>query len=192
LVGYDRRVAIHDSAATKRRILAAATAEFAEHGLAGARVDRIARRAGANKQLIYAYFGSKEGSFDSALEANVSQLLDAVPFTADDLPAYAGALFDFAVLHPQLLQLVRWHQLERPGVMDQLPETGASNKRKLEAVAAAQKAGTVGDTFPADQLFALLLTLIHGSAATHVVPVDGLKVQREWLVAGVRRLCAPA
>ena len=43
-----------DAEDTKRRIFEAATAEFADHGIAGARVDRIAARAGANKQLIYA------------------------------------------------------------------------------------------------------------------------------------------
>jgi len=185
-------MATRDSAATKQRILDAATAEFAEYGLAGARVDRIAARAGANKQLIYAYFGSKEGLFDSVLEANIALVLDAVPFTADDLPAYAAVLFDFAVAHPQLARLVRWHQLERPGVMNQLRETAASNKRKLDAVAAAQKAGKVSAALPADQLFALLLTLIHGAAETHVASGDGLAVQRETLVAGVRRLTSPA
>lgn len=46
---------------TPERILDAAAAEFAEHGFAGSRVDRIARRAGCNKQLLYHYFGSKEG-----------------------------------------------------------------------------------------------------------------------------------
>jgi AcrR family transcriptional regulator len=184
-------MATRDSTATKRRILDAATAEFAEYGLAGARVDRIAAGAGANKQLIYAYFGGKEDLFDSVLEANISLLLETVPFTADDLPAYAATLFDFAIAHPQLVRLVRWHQLERPGVMNQLPQTASSNKRKLDAVAAAQNAGTVSDALTADQLFALLLTLIHGAAETHVASGDGLAIQRETLVAGVRRLTSP-
>ena len=41
---------------TKRRILAAATEEFTEHGIAGARVDRIAVAAHSNKAMLYAYF----------------------------------------------------------------------------------------------------------------------------------------
>ena len=45
---------------TRARILAAAMSEFAHHGLGGARVDRIARRAGANKRMLYYYSGSKE------------------------------------------------------------------------------------------------------------------------------------
>jgi AcrR family transcriptional regulator len=58
-----------DAEATKARILAAATAEFARSGFAGARVDRIARAAKANKQMIYHYFGSKERLFAAVLEA---------------------------------------------------------------------------------------------------------------------------
>lgn len=49
-----------DKPSSKDRILAAAREEFASSGFAGARVQRIARRAGVNKQLLYYYFGSKE------------------------------------------------------------------------------------------------------------------------------------
>jgi AcrR family transcriptional regulator len=181
-------VAARDSTATRKRILDAATAEFAQFGLAGARVDRIAERAEANKQLIYAYFGSKEKLFDGVLEANVALLLDAVPFDAHDLPSYAGALFDFAVAHPELARLVRWHQLERPGVLNRLPQTAESNGRKLAALTAAQAAGKVAGSLPPDQLLVLLLALIHGGAETYVT--DG-EPQRESLVESVRRLTGP-
>jgi AcrR family transcriptional regulator len=184
-------MATRDSAATKLRILDAATAEFAEFGLAGARVDRIALRAEANKQLIYAYFGSKEGLFDSALEANIAVLLDAVPFDAFDLPRYAGDLFDFAVEHPHLARLVRWHQLERPGVLNQLPQTAESNRRKVAALAEAQAAGKVSDALPPEQLLALLLALIHGGAETNLGDGEPLAVQRAALVAGIARLIDP-
>ena len=93
---------IRDATATRARILEAATDEFAAHGLAGARVDRLAARAGANKERIYAYFGSKEGLFDATVEANIEQLIDAVPFTADDLPGYAESLFEFNVEAPRV------------------------------------------------------------------------------------------
>lgn len=184
-------MATRDSAATKMRILDAATAEFAQFGLAGARVDRIALRAEANKQLIYAYFGSKEGLFDSVLEANIALLLDAVPFDAFDLPRYAGDLFDFAVKHPDLARLVRWHQLERPGVLNQLPQTADSNRRKLTSLAEAQAAGKVSDALPAPQLLALLLALIHGGAETNAGDGEPLAVQRAALVAGIARLTDP-
>jgi AcrR family transcriptional regulator len=154
-----------DSAATKGRILQAATAEFAERGLAGARVDRLAASAGANKQLIYAYFGSKEGLFDATLEANLETLLDGVPFDAADLPGYARRLFDFNVEHPELARLARWHSLERPGVFMQLPVTGASLSRKIAALAAGQKQGSVDDTLRPDQLLLMLLAIIHADGA---------------------------
>ena len=58
-----------DPQKTRRNILEAATAEFARHGLGGARVDRIAEGAGANKRMLYYYFGSKEDLFLAVLEA---------------------------------------------------------------------------------------------------------------------------
>lgn len=50
----------------RQRILEASRLEFGEHGLAGARVERIARRAGVNKQLLYYYFGSKRDLYHAA------------------------------------------------------------------------------------------------------------------------------
>ena len=57
-----------DAAATRARILEAATVEFAAKGLFGARVDEIAERSGSNKRMIYHYFGSKDELFTAVLE----------------------------------------------------------------------------------------------------------------------------
>ena len=57
-----------DAEATKARILDAAKKEFAKSGMGGARVDVIAEKAKANKRMIYHYFGSKEGLFQTVLE----------------------------------------------------------------------------------------------------------------------------
>lgn len=54
--------------ATRRRILAAATSEFAAKGLAGARVDQIAARALVSKRMLYHYFGDKEALWLAVLE----------------------------------------------------------------------------------------------------------------------------
>jgi AcrR family transcriptional regulator len=54
--------------ATRQRILDAAVSEFAANGLAGARVDEIAARAGANKRMLYVHFGSKEELWLQVLE----------------------------------------------------------------------------------------------------------------------------
>jgi TetR/AcrR family transcriptional regulator len=57
-----------DPAATRRKLLTAARREFASRGLAGARVDDIAERAGVNKQLVYHYFGDKDALYLAVLE----------------------------------------------------------------------------------------------------------------------------
>jgi AcrR family transcriptional regulator len=62
---------------TRARILEAATTEFARYGLGGARVDRIAARAGANKRMLYYYFGSKEKLFLAVLEESYAQIRNA-------------------------------------------------------------------------------------------------------------------
>src|SRR3569833_2106239 len=92
---------VYDSAATRARRLEAAHAEFVAHGLAGARVERIAKAAGANKQGIYAYFGSKEALFNAVLTARFRGLTAMVPFTPGALGAWAGALFDAYVADPE-------------------------------------------------------------------------------------------
>ena len=55
-------------ARTRQSIIEAATAEFAEFGIGGARIDAIAARAGLNKRLLYYYFGNKEDLFQAVLE----------------------------------------------------------------------------------------------------------------------------
>ncbi|MBC3992502.1 TetR family transcriptional regulator [Streptomyces sp. AC563] len=139
-----------DSTATKARLLAAARAEFARHGVAGARVDRIAAAAKANKRLLYVYFGNKCELFDLVVAEAFGQLADAVPFAADDLPGYAGALFDHLTAHPALLRLIAWALLERPG-----PTAAriADCHPAAEAVADAQARGVVTAALePADVL----------------------------------------
>lgn len=54
--------------ATRQKLLSAARREFAGSGLAGARVDEIAARAGVNKQLVYHYFGDKDALYLAVLE----------------------------------------------------------------------------------------------------------------------------
>ncbi len=63
-----------DPERTRARILAAATAEFARYGLGGARVDRIAARANANKRMLYYYFRDKDNLVLAALEARYAHI----------------------------------------------------------------------------------------------------------------------
>jgi AcrR family transcriptional regulator len=127
----------YDSAATRARLLDAAYTEFVERGLAGARVDRIAADAAANKQAIYAYFGSKDALFDAVLTSRLGVLADLVPFTPEDLPGYIGALFDQLVVDSGLVRLTQWKALERPGAA--APEV-ESHRTKAVALARAHDA----------------------------------------------------
>jgi TetR/AcrR family transcriptional regulator len=63
-----RRVDKRDPALSRQLIASAAEDEFAQYGLNGARIDRIAARIGASKNLIYHYFGSKERLYLAVLE----------------------------------------------------------------------------------------------------------------------------
>ena len=98
---------------TKSRILEAGFREFAEYGVAGARVDRIAKSAACNKNLIYVYFGSKEALFASVLDRHLSEAYVGLPFTPEDLPGYARRVFDFAQGNPGVYRLLAWATLER-------------------------------------------------------------------------------
>src|SRR5574341_2160153 len=87
-----------DSEQSRAAILKSALEEFAQEGLAGARIDHIARAAGVNKALLYYYFRDKESLYGATLEhvfSGLSERLGAV--LEQDLPprekiiALAGA-----------------------------------------------------------------------------------------------------
>src|SRR5258708_19707872 len=108
---------------TKKRILAAATEEFTEHGIAGARVDRIAAAAKSNKAMLYAYFGNKEQLFEAVFALMVTAATDAVPFHARDLPAYAVAMFQLYRTDPPVARPSNWNP---PNHAHPLPHSPAS------------------------------------------------------------------
>ncbi len=67
-----------EDSGSKEKILIAARTEFAHEGLAGARVDRIAERAGVNKAMIYYYFQSKENLHAAVIRSHVQHIADLV------------------------------------------------------------------------------------------------------------------
>ncbi|MFE0690415.1 TetR family transcriptional regulator [Streptomyces xiamenensis] len=140
--------------ATRRRILDAASAEFAQVGLAGARIDRITAASGANKAQLYAYFGSKEGLFDAVIADRVDTSTEGVAFDADDLPGWAVRLYDHNLHFPELARLIAWTRLERQPTGRWFD--GAQHESKLAAVEAAQAAGRVRAGDPADLLILLI------------------------------------
>ncbi|MFC7340923.1 TetR family transcriptional regulator [Saccharopolyspora griseoalba] len=147
--------------ATKARIFHAATAEFAEHGIAGARVDRIAKQAEANKQLIYAYFGSKDALFSAVLEHAMAELAAEVPIDGEDLPGYIDRLAAYHTANPRVLRLLMWEALERgdSGVVAD-SERAEHYREKTESVRRAQYSGKVTDSIEPGMLALLTLGMI--------------------------------
>jgi len=147
--------------ATKARIFQAATTEFAEHGIAGARVDRIAKQAQANKQLIYAYFGNKDALFTAVLEAAMAELAAEVPIDGEDLPGYVERLAAYHSANPHVLRLLMWESLERgdSGVAAE-SERAEHYHDKVDAVRRAQDNGKVTGAIEPGMLVLLALGTI--------------------------------
>lgn len=184
-----------DSAATKLRLLAAATDEFASHGIAGARVDRIAASAQANKRLIYDYFGDKDGLFDAVLEAHIDQITDAVPVDGPDLAAYAGRLFDYVADHPELLRLFAWALLE--GRLGPVSHARSMQyyQRRLAAIEDLQRDGRATRRITSAQALMLIETICAGWILTTPQflirgdnPSSDRQGLRELITDSVRRL----
>ncbi|HEV8001476.1 MAG TPA: TetR family transcriptional regulator [Planctomycetaceae bacterium] len=148
---------MRNAEATRERILEAALGEFSAHGIAGARVDRIAHAAGCNKNLIYVYFEDKESLFTTVLLKHLMRIHDEEPFTPDDLPIYAGKVFDFAVANPDLMRLMAWSALEQKP--EGHAERVATLEEKIRALAEAQKTGRVGTAFPPGFLVIAVMSL---------------------------------
>ena len=118
--GNTAKPRIRDAEATKARILAAAKREFAQNGLGGARVDVIAAKAKANKRMIYHYFGSKEGLFQTVLEwayidirtAEQKLNLDHLP-PREALERLVRFTWDYYLRNPEFLTLVNSENLHR-------------------------------------------------------------------------------
>jgi AcrR family transcriptional regulator len=122
----------YDAEDTRRRIFDAAAAEFAEHGLAGARVDRIATAAKANKQAIYLYFGSKEKLFAAILQAKLEEVQISIAIDPDGVAESVGQIFDWYQEHPELIRLLLWEALEtRAGPDASEPERGGAFQAKV-------------------------------------------------------------
>ena len=109
-----------DPARNQGRILKAAQAEFARYGLGGARVDRIAARAGANKRMLYYYFGNKDELFLAVLKDSYARIRSAeraLHLTDLDPREAMRRLVEFTwryyLQHPEFLTLLNSENLHR-------------------------------------------------------------------------------
>jgi AcrR family transcriptional regulator len=109
-----------NSERSRERILRAATEEFARHGLGGARVERIAARAGANKRMLYYYFGNKDDLFLAVLEAAYARIRNAEKaLRLEDVePEEAirrliAFTWNYYLEHPEFLTLLNSENLHR-------------------------------------------------------------------------------
>lgn len=115
-----RKARTRDAEATKARILEAAKREFAKNGLGGARVDVIAEKARANKRMIYHYFESKEGLFQTILEnayvdirkAEQKLNLDHLD-PKEALERLVRFTWDYYLKNPEFITLVNSENLHR-------------------------------------------------------------------------------
>jgi AcrR family transcriptional regulator len=153
-----------DTEQTKSRLLNAAGDEFATFGFAGARIDRIAVRAGVNKERIYPYFGNKAGLFEAVISHQMEKGLDEVPLTGlgpEAVARFAGDYFDASVRNPKLARLTAWEGLERS-------EPVGAEQRAIRAdlkSAAIENAVPGIDRQTAQNLLLTIVSLAHGWSA---------------------------
>ncbi|GAA2208313.1 TetR family transcriptional regulator [Nonomuraea monospora] len=144
----------YDADATRQRIFEAATAEFAENGLAGARIDRIATAARANKQAIYLYFGGKEKLFGAVVRAKMDEICHTLTLDPRTLPEAVGQLYDWYHEHPELIRLLLWEALEAGDDRVEGEEERRDSYR--EHVAGLQTTGLPDRATAQDWLFTVL------------------------------------
>jgi TetR/AcrR family transcriptional regulator len=141
-------------------ILGAAAAEFAERGFAGARVDRIARRARVNKAMLYYHFASKEQLYRTLLRRMFTLAAGRLQAIAAG-PGTPARKVDLAIAG--LAEFMQEHTLFPSIMLREVAEGGAHLDREtLKALAAVPRAiaglvqdGVAAGAFrPVDPVFA--------------------------------------
>lgn len=140
-------------------ILAAARAEFAQYGLAGARIDRIARSAQASKERLYAHFGDKETLFREVFAADGVEFFRAVTLRPDAVPEFVGDIYDLARRSPEHLRMITWAQLEGFTLEEPRADGQPIPAHAVAAIKAGQASGHVDPAWDAMDLIALLFAI---------------------------------
>jgi AcrR family transcriptional regulator len=145
---------LRDADRSQGTILAAARDEFAEFGLGGARMDRIAERAGLNKRLIYYYFEDKEKLFQSVLEQAYRdireqemqlRLTELEPATA--VRRLIEFTWDYYLAHPEFLTLLNSANLHRGRHLAESKRARELNSPVIETLATVLERGRREGTF---------------------------------------------
>jgi AcrR family transcriptional regulator len=191
-----------DPESTRQRIFDAAIEEFAAHGNAGARVDRIAEKARANKESIYRYFGTKDELLRRVLDRFLDERGEQLLPQSQDVDAYAAGLFRYFAAHPEFLRLSLWEGLE----LGAQPDAHAMDHRrshyqeKLRSIAEQQEAGTIDPELDPRHLLVAILGIAN---YWHVLPqlvrvifgtepdAGTLDRHEEFVAECVRRIVAP-
>ena len=160
------------ASATRQRILDAALIEFAANGLAGSRVDEIAARAGANKRMLYAYFGSKEELWLTVLErAYAAKRAEERVIEVEGLPpdqAMARLVtfnLRYTARHPEFVALLNQENLHRAAYLKRSGDVPAMYSPMLETLRRVLDRGAAAGVFRAGvdpmQLYISVLALGH-------------------------------
>ncbi len=137
-----------DADRSQQAILAAARDEFAQYGLAGARVDRIAGRAGLNKRLLYYYFTSKDDLFLAVLEAAYADirtaekqlhLNDLAP--ADAVRRLTQFTWDYYLRHPEFITLLNSANLHQARHLEKSQRVRDMNSPLIQTLAEVLERG---------------------------------------------------
>jgi AcrR family transcriptional regulator len=153
-----------DADRTRQEILAAATIEFAAHGLGGARIETIAERAGVNKKLIYYYFEGKDELFLAVLEQTYAEIRAAerdlhleslAPLAAiESLVAFTWRHY---LAHPEFLALLNSENMHGAGHLKQSPRIRQMNSPLIDdlatVLARGERSGELRGGIDAMQLY---------------------------------------
>lgn len=138
-------------------ILEVATQEFAQKGLAGARIDEIAERTRTSKRMIYYYFESKEGLYVKVLEEAYQRvraieaqlhLDDLAPLQA--LQRLVEFTFDHHASHEDYIRLVMGENINRAQFLAQSKSIQSLNVPALQAIAQLYERGVKQGLFRPD------------------------------------------
>jgi AcrR family transcriptional regulator len=147
----------NDPERTMANILEVATAEFADKGLSGARIDEIAAATRTSKRMIYYYFGSKEGLYVAVLEEAYSRIrhieadlhLEDLP-PEDALRKLVGFTFDYQLENPDFIRLVMTENINRGEFLAQSRKIQQLNVPAIDAVRAVYERGVQARVFRKD------------------------------------------